>query len=77
MKFRHVCDVSEGKSWPASVDEERINEATGEHYLMPEFSKTVNDDYNRTIFTKVASLVWQDLQVSCIQPNKKSPAHLL
>ncbi|KAG2113233.1 hypothetical protein DEU56DRAFT_919734 [Suillus clintonianus] len=62
MKFRHVCDVSEGRSWPASADEERINEVTGERYLMPEFTKTVNDDHNRKIFAKVASLVWQDLQ---------------
>ncbi|KAG1862059.1 hypothetical protein DFJ58DRAFT_839485 [Suillus subalutaceus] len=62
MKFRHVCNVSEGKSWPASADEECINEMTGERYLMPEFTKTVNDDHNRTIFAKVASLVWQDLQ---------------
>ncbi|KAG1896634.1 uncharacterized protein F5891DRAFT_983249 [Suillus fuscotomentosus] len=51
-----------GKSWPASADEACINEMTGEHYLMPEFTKTVNDDHNCMIFAKVASLVWQDLQ---------------
>ncbi|KAG1908157.1 uncharacterized protein F5891DRAFT_1179676 [Suillus fuscotomentosus] len=62
MKFHHVCNVSEGKSWPASADEECINAMTGEHYLMPEFTKTVNDDHNRMIFAKVASLVWEDLQ---------------
>ncbi|KAG2363349.1 hypothetical protein BDR07DRAFT_1483826 [Suillus spraguei] len=54
--------VKKGKSWPASADEECINQVTGEHYLMLEFTKMVNDDHNCMIFAKVASLVWQDLQ---------------
>ncbi|KAG1864626.1 hypothetical protein DFJ58DRAFT_866746 [Suillus subalutaceus] len=59
-KFRHVCNVSEGKTWP-SPDDERKNETTGEIYLTPNFEATVNDDHNRVIFKKIAHLVWEEL----------------
>ncbi|KAG1731010.1 hypothetical protein EDB19DRAFT_1641064 [Suillus lakei] len=62
-KFRHVCNVSEGKMWP-SPDDERKNETTGEIYLTPNFEATVNDDHNRVIFKKIAHLVWEELGVS-------------
>ncbi|KAG1855738.1 hypothetical protein DFJ58DRAFT_727397 [Suillus subalutaceus] len=59
-KFRHVCDVSDGKKWP-SLEVERKNDMTGEVYLTPNFEATVNDDHNRVIFKKIAHLVWEEL----------------
>ncbi|KIJ09288.1 hypothetical protein PAXINDRAFT_17608 [Paxillus involutus ATCC 200175] len=60
-KFRFACNVPEGEKWP-SVEEERLNPKTGESWLTPNFKTTVNDEYNRAIFVRVADLAWTDLQ---------------
>ncbi|KIJ57839.1 hypothetical protein HYDPIDRAFT_171516 [Hydnomerulius pinastri MD-312] len=67
MKFRHICAVPEGAIWP-TPEEERVNKATGEHYLLPEFKSNVNDEHNRVIFAKVAHDVWEDLQNMAKKP---------
>ncbi|KIJ09904.1 hypothetical protein PAXINDRAFT_17024 [Paxillus involutus ATCC 200175] len=73
VKFRYVCNVPEGKPWP-SPDEECTNEKTGKRYLLPKFNTNVNDGHNRTIFDKVAGLVWTDLQTlgmpACLENRK-------
>ena len=49
--------------WP-SPDEQRLNEATGEYYFTPDFTKEVDHEENEIIHRRVAKIVYESLQVS-------------
>jgi hypothetical protein len=59
-----ACNVSVGDKWSSIVPtEERVDTATGEVYVSPDFNGTVDLLHNRSVFRKVVKLVKDGLEV--------------